>query len=181
MPDASEPSSTVLQSTNPVSTMPPQTPRVDIEFDCLPLRSMVGRPLPADASPGLEQLWQQLRQAADKHGTHNSYYLNRGRCQFHLTNHPQIGQIAFRFGGVVLTDSADQRTVSADLTVDLAAETCDWLEASVVAWLAKSVVRAVELEFDRYILAGDLARTQQRLAELEQQAEASGGFLGMYL
>jgi hypothetical protein len=129
----------------------------------------------------LEQLWQRLRQAADKHGTHNSYYLNRGRCQFHLTNHPQIGQIAFRYSGVVLTDTTDQRTVSADLDVELATETCDWLEASVVTWLAKSVVRAVELEFDRYILAGDLARTQQRLAELEQQAESSGGFLGMYL
>ncbi|MBL8890575.1 MAG: hypothetical protein JNL67_11410 [Planctomycetaceae bacterium] len=156
-------------------------PRVDIEFDCLPLRSTAGRTLPLDASPGLERLWSQLRQAAEKHGTHNSYFLNRGRCRFHLTNHPQLGQVTFAFSGVVLTDGQDQRTVSSELHVELEQETCDWLEQPIVTWLAKTVIRAVEIEFDRYIHAGDLARTQQRLAELEQQAQSSGGYLGMYL
>jgi hypothetical protein len=156
-------------------------PRVDIEFDCLPLRSTAGRTLPADSSPGLERLWTLLRQAAEKHGTHNSYFLNRGRCRFHLTNHPHLGQIAFRFTGVVLTDTQDQRTVSSELNVELEQETCDWLEQDAVPWLAKTVVRAVEIEFDRYIHAGDLARTQQRLDELEQQAQSTGGYLGMYL
>jgi hypothetical protein len=160
------------------STCPP---RVDIEFDCLPLRSTTGRELPPDSSPGFERLWTALHQAVQKHGIHNSYYLNRGRCRFHLTNHPQIGQVSFRFSGVVLTDSQDQRTVSSDLSVELEQETCDWLEQNIVTWLAKTVIRAVEIEFDRYIHAGDLARTQQRLDELEQQAQAKGGYLGMYL
>jgi len=156
-------------------------PRVDIEFDCLPLRSIAGRSLPADGSPGLEQLWIRLHAALEKHGAHNTYFLNRGRCRFYLTNHSQIGQITFNFSGTILTDPQDQQTVSADLTVELTEETCDWLEQPIVVWFAKSVTRAVEVEFDRYILAGDLAKTHQRLAELEQQEESTGGFLGMYL
>ncbi|MDP1560506.1 MAG: hypothetical protein Q8M16_03825 [Pirellulaceae bacterium] len=159
----------------------PCPPRVDIEFDCLPLRSTANRALPPDSSPGFERLWRSLQQAADKHGIHNTYFLNRGRCCFHLTNHPQLGQVTFSFSGVVLTDGQDQRTVSSDLVVELQQETCDWLEQNIVTWLAKTVVRAVEIEFDRYIHAGDLARTQQRLDELEQQAQAKGGYLGMYL
>jgi hypothetical protein len=159
----------------------PRPPRVDIEFDCLPLRSIAQRTLPADSSPGLEQLWTRMQAALAKHGAHHSYFLNRGRCRFYLTNHPQVGQITFDFVGTLLTDTEDQRTVASDLTVELAAETCDWLEQTIVAWFAKSVSRAVEIDFDRYIMAGDLARTQQRLAQFEQQETSSGGFLGMYL
>lgn len=163
-----------------VMSDPEPTP-IPIEFDCLPLRSVAGRPVPADASPGLEQLWQNLEQAAEKHGLHNSYFLHRGRCEYRMTNHGELGRIIFHFSGTVLTDKDDQRTVGSDLTVVLAEETCDWLEQAVVVWFTKSVARAVEVEFDRFIQAGDLARTQQRLAEIEQQTTNAGGYLGMYL
>lgn len=154
---------------------------VEIEFDCIPLRSVARFDVPVDASPGLEQLTTRLRDCAQKHGTHNAYFLARGKCNYGLTNDPMIGQLRFRFDGVVVTDEKDERTKTADLKVSLDSETCNWLHQSIVEWFEQTVCRAVEVEFDKYIQAGDLARTQKRLAEIEQQEKESGGFLGMYL
>ena len=42
-------------------------------------------------------------------------------------------------------------------------------------------LRAVEIEFDRYIAAGDLAQTKQRIEQLQAQSDQKGGFVGMYL
>jgi hypothetical protein len=44
-----------------------------------------------------------------------------------------------------------------------------------------SVKRAVEVEFDKYIAAGDLSRAIQRLAREQNASDAAGGFLGMNL
>ena len=41
----------------------------------------------------------------------------------------------------------------------MVSETCDWLTQPASAWLAESVTKAVEIEFDRFISAGDLAQT----------------------
>ena len=87
----------------------------------------------------------------------------------------------FRFDGTVLTDEDDCKTVRSDLRVELVRETCDWLTAPATDWLAESVSRAVEVEFDRYIEAGDLAQTKARIEKLKAESDERGGFVGMYL
>ncbi len=154
---------------------------VDIQFDCLPLRSVARWDPPLDASPRLHDFYACLKQAYLQHGTHNTYYLHNASCIFHLTNAADIGMLEFAFEGVVITDAADQRTQGSDLRVQLVRETCHWLNEPVVAWFRESVEHSVRVEFDRYIQAGDLARTRERIAQLEKVSDQSDGFLGMYL
>lgn len=154
---------------------------VHIEFDCLPLRSITRWDVPLDASPAYQLLCHQVKQAYDRHGAHNAYFLYRAKCRFHLTNRPEVGMLDFAFHGVVLTDESDCRTRSSDLTVELVGETCSWLSQPIVRWFEETVRRAVEVEFDRYIEAGDLARTQQRIEQLQAESDQHDGFLGMYL
>ena len=87
----------------------------------------------------------------------------------------------FRFEGTLFTDSDDKSTERCDLTVELQRETCDWLTEPVVNWFAESVRRAVCVEFDRYIAAGDLDQTRNRIAKLQAASDEAGGFVGMYL
>jgi hypothetical protein len=154
---------------------------VNIEFDCLPLRSLGRIDLPVDAPPEDQQRLARLQRAAKKHGLHNTYYLLNGCCAFRLTNHDEIGMVEFVFEGTVLTDAADQRTVQGDLAVELQSEICEWLTPQAVEWLAETVTHAVKVEFDRYIAAGDLQKTIERIERLEHETEARGGFLGMGL
>lgn len=154
---------------------------VEIEFDCLPLRSVGRLDIPLDASPKYRARCERIKRALESHGSHNTYFLHSARCAFHLTNDPQLGMIEFRFEGTVLTDGADQKTASTDLEVELVRETCDWLTAPVTDWLAESVSRAVQAEFDRYIAAGDLAQTVKRIEALQAESDERGGFVGMYL
>ncbi len=156
-------------------------PAVEITFDCTPLRSVRWIDIPSDASPVYRQRLERVRQAVARHGTRNTYYLTNGSCTFRLTNAPTGGWVQFAFEGTVLTDDADKTTVGSDLAARLEKETCDWLTQPAVAWLAVSVKHAVEAEFDRYIAAGDLARTEERLAREQAASDASGGFLGMNL
>ena len=60
-------------------------------------------------------------------------------------------------------------------------ETCDWLTQPVVEWFGESVKRAVAVEFDRYIQAGDLDKAKARAAKIQQECDDAGGFVGMYL
>jgi hypothetical protein len=154
---------------------------VEIEFDCLPLRSVSRLDVPIDASPKYEQFVHRVKAALETHGAHNSYYLHRASCVFHLTNEPKRGEIAFQFEGVALTGPKDRTTRSVDLSVELLRETCGWLSEPIVQFFAESVQHAVLVEFDRYIEAGDLTRTEQRLEKLAEQNELSEGFVGMYL
>lgn len=154
---------------------------VEIEFDCLPLRSITRWDVPLDASPEYEQLMRALQQSAEKHGLHNTYFLHNAHCTYHLTNQPDTGMLDFRFQGIVLTDVDDRRTRGCDLEVELVRETCAWLTEPVVQWFSETVARAVEIEFDRYIDAGDLERTQQRIEQLQAQSDDHDGFLGMFL
>lgn len=154
---------------------------VEIAFRCLPLRSVTSFALPVDASAEMEQIYRNLRAAAQKHGLHNSYYLYDGSCIFHLTNHDQIGTITFSFAGAVLTDADDLHTLRSDLEVQLTGEVCEWLVAPVVDWFADTVRVAVKVEFDRFIAAGDLQKTIQRLEQLQAASDAQGGFLGAWL
>lgn len=154
---------------------------VEIEFDCLPLRSVTRIDVPVDASPAYEQFVLRVKAALEKHGTHNAYYLYSASCTFHLTNDPQTGMVRYAVEGVVLTDVDDQKTRACDLTIRLERETCPWLTEPIVEFLAESVKHALTVEFDRYILAGDLEKTRQRIEKVQAEAEASGGFIGMYL
>ncbi len=67
------------------------------------------------------------------------------------------------------------------IQVDLAAESCDWLTESVVAWLAETVSKSVAVEFDRYIAAGDLEKTIDRVKKMQAASDEAGGYVGMYL
>ncbi len=154
---------------------------VEIEFDCLPLRTVTRVDIPVDASPAYEQFVLRVKAALEKHGAHNAYYLYSASCTFHLTNDPQNGMVRYAVEGVVLTDTEDQRTRACDLTIRLERETCAWLTEPSVEFLSESVKYAVMVEFDRYIRAGDLEKTRQRIEKVQAETEASGGFIGMYL
>jgi len=154
---------------------------VEIEFDCLPLRSVARLDVPVDASPKYAQFVERVKQAMAKHGTHNTYYLHRGTCTFHLTNDPDQGSIVFGFEGTAMTGEQDLQTRSVDVRVQLAQETCPWLSEPVVSFFAESVQRAVLVEFDRYIRAGDLEKTEARIQAINEQSDSAQGFVGMYL
>jgi hypothetical protein len=154
---------------------------VEISFECLPLRSVGRMDIPLDASPRFRELCERIKQAIGRHGSHNSYFLHDAQCIFHLTNQPDVGTLEFRFQGTVLTDPQDRETIATDLDVTLIRETCDWLTEPVVAWFNETVSKAVQIEFNRYIFAGDLEQTKQRMAALQARADQEGGYLGMYL
>ncbi|MCC6508907.1 MAG: hypothetical protein IT423_07355 [Pirellulaceae bacterium] len=154
---------------------------VDIAFDCLPLRTVTRVDIPIDASPVLAAKMLRVKQAIEKHGVLNSYFLHNAHCKFHFTNDPREGMVEFEFDGTVLTDTHDLQTQSCDLHVTLTRETCSWLNQTIVQWLSGSVQRAVQLEFDRYIKAGDLQKVQERLDRIQRASDEAGGFVGMYL
>lgn len=154
---------------------------VEIKFDCLPLRCVVGFEIPDEASPKFRARCENLLRAVRKHGAYNAFYLYNASCRFHLTNRADLGMLTFDFEGTVLTNESDERTASADLRVELAQETCDWLNQPIVEWFGESTRRAVMVEFDRYIAAGDLAKTIERLEKARADCESQGGFVGMGL
>ncbi len=156
-------------------------PPVAIRFDCTPLRAAAGVRVPAEASPRFRALVARMEAASRRHGIRNTYYLSAATCRFHLTNLPDIGWVEFAVEGTVITDDRDTRTVGSDLEVVLVRETCDWLTQPAVEWLTVSARRAVEAEFDRYIAAGDLERSLERLRREQADSDAAGGFLGMNL
>jgi hypothetical protein len=154
---------------------------VEVTFDCLPLRSVGRLDAPLDASPKFRALCERIKLAIDRHGSHNTYYLYNASCRFHLVNHEHFGMLDFRFEGTVFTDSQDQQTERCDLSVELTRETCDWLKEPIVDWFRETVIRAVTVEFDRFIEAGDLEKARQRLEQMRSTADQQGGYLGMYL
>jgi hypothetical protein len=156
-------------------------PAVHVAFDCQPLRSLGRLDIPIDASPRFRQKLERIQAAISSHGARNTYYLTNAVCRFQLTSDPAIGMVEFTVEGTVLTDESDTRTVGSDLSINLERETCDWLTQPAVEWLAVSAKRAVEVEFDRYIAAGDLSRAVARLEQEQQHVDEAGGFLGMNL
>jgi hypothetical protein len=154
---------------------------VEIQFDCRPLRTIARLDIPLDASPKFRQLCERIKSAIDRHGSYNTYYLYNGRCVYHLTNDATLGRIEFRVEGTVFTDESDQRTVRCDLDVELVSETCDWMTEPVVAWFRQTVERSLQVEFDRYIAAGDLNKALERIARLQAETEQAGGYVGMFL
>lgn len=154
---------------------------VGITFDCMPLRSVGRMDIPIDASPRYRQFCETVKASIEKHGSHNSFFLYNAHCKYRLTNDPARGLIDFKFQGTVLTNVDDTKTKHCDLDVELAGETCDWLTSTIVEWFADTVRRSVAVEFDRYIAAGDLEQTKQRIAKIQEASDEADGFLGMYL
>ncbi|PHS13230.1 MAG: hypothetical protein COA78_07315 [Blastopirellula sp.] len=154
---------------------------VEIEFDCIPLRSIGRLEIPLDASPKYQQHCVRVKEAMAKHGTLNSFFLYNGRCTYHLVNKADEGTLEFKFGGTILTDSQDQHAHDTDLTVELSKETCSWLSEPIVRWFAETVKRSVAVEFDRYISAGDLRKTMDRIEKIQAASDNADGFIGMYL
>lgn len=154
---------------------------VEIEFDCLPLRSIDQSVAPEEMSPKLAAKIQRIHDAIAKHGVLNAYYLHNAKCVYHLTNDPDQGMLQYSVEGVVLTDESDMSARSCDLAIELSRETCPWINQGVVDWIAETVQRAVLVEFNRFVAAGDLSKTVDRLNKLQEETDASGGFVGMYL
>ena len=154
---------------------------VEISFDCLPLRSLGRLDIPLDASPKYRRRCERIKAALEKHGSHNSYYLYNAVCSYRLTNDDAVGMIQLGFEGTLLTDSDDRRAERCDLQIELKNETCDWLTEPVVAWFRETVRKAVAVEFNRYIEAGDLAKTAARIEKIRAESDDAGGFVGMYL
>jgi hypothetical protein len=154
---------------------------VDITFDCLPLRTIGRLDIPIDASPKYRARCEKLRKAIETHGSYNTYFLYNAQCTFHVTNSDEIGMLQFRFEGTALTDAGDQTTLRCDLDVELARETCDWLTEPIVEWFRETVPRAVTVEFDRYIAAGDLEQAVKRIERIQAESDQRGGYVGMYL
>ena len=154
---------------------------VEITFDCLPLRTVTRRDIPLDASPKYRALCERILLALDTHGAFNTYFLYHATCTFHLTTDAQIGMLQFSLEGTVMTDSSDMKTERTALAVTLQRETCDWLTEPIVTWFQTTVSRAVQVEFDRYIAAGDLQQALARLEKIQHASDTQDGFLGMGL
>jgi hypothetical protein len=154
---------------------------VEITFDCLPLRSISRMDIPLDASPRYRQRCENIKAAIETYGSHNTYYLYNAHCIFHLTNDADIGMMEFTFEGTIMTDATDQEAAEAHFQTKLERETCEWLTEPVVAWFKDTVPRAVIVEFNRYIAAGDLEQAKRRIAALQAKADQQGGYMGMYL
>jgi hypothetical protein len=153
-------------------------PVVDIVFDCLPLRCVGRVDVPLDASPAFRARLEHLARSIEKHGTSNSYFLYNARCVFRLANSDIEGMIRFAFEGTILTDASDAKATQADLKTELVGETCGGVPPAVLDWLRTMVDRAVLIEFDRFIAAGQLAERVGQLGE-GAHAAALADFRGM--
>lgn len=147
---------------------------VDISFSCLPLRSVGRLDVPIDASGTYRIRYERLREALKSHGAERTYYLYDAHCGFHLANSEIEGMVRFDFEGIVRTDASDALTDHVELDVKLASETCAGIPAEVEAWLTQRVKKAVAIEFDRFIAAGQLAGRASELGQLERLSDLSG-------
>lgn len=148
-------------------------PVVEITFDCLPLRSVARLDPPLDASADLQQRHATLVQALETYGRERVYYLYNARCVFRLANSEIEGMIRYEFDGIVRTDAGDALTEEVDLRVKCAGETCGGIPDGADAWLQQRVRRAVAIEFDRFIQAGQLAERTAALGQIERLSDVA--------
>lgn len=155
-------------------------PVVEIEFDCLPLRSIGRIDVPLDASPSFRIRCERLKRAIDSYDNERAYFLYNTQCTFRLANSEIVNMLRFTFDGIVLTDRSDCKADRADVEVQLAVETCGGVPPAALEWLRGVVTRAVLVEFDRFISAGQLAARVRELAQVDSLAAVSD-FAGMNL
>jgi hypothetical protein len=133
-------------------------PPIEIVFDCLPLRSLGRLDVPLDASEEFRERAERIKAALAEFGAERTYYLYNAHLVFRFANSEIDGACRFEFEGIVRTDAGDRKTVDAQLDVRLVSETCGGVPAEVGPWLIDQVRRAVTVEFDRFIAAGELER-----------------------
>jgi hypothetical protein len=133
-------------------------PVVEIQFDCLPLRSVARLDVPLDASDHERRRVERIKAAIEQHGIDRTYFLDNAHCLFRFANSQIDGLCRFSFEGVVRTDAGDHKCESAMLDVELVSDTCRGVPPAVLEWLIERVRQAVAIEFDRFIAAGELAR-----------------------
>jgi hypothetical protein len=153
-------------------------PIVDIAFDCLPLRSVGRIDVPIDASPAYRDRCERLQRAIEKYGAANTYFLYNTRCVYRLANSDIDNMLRFTFDGFVITDRSDGKADRAELTVKLTSETCGPMLPEVQAWFSRVVERAVLIEFDHFIAAGQLAQRVEDLGQVDSIADVTD-FTGM--
>ncbi len=153
-------------------------PVVDIAFDCLPLKSVTRVDVPLDASPAFRSRCERLQQAIELHNGENAYFLYNTRCTYRLANSDIDNMLRFSFDGALLTDRSDCKADRVDLNVVLVAETCGGVPAAAMHWLRRVIERAVLIEFDRFIAAGQLAERVNQLGQVHSIADIAS-FAGM--
>ncbi len=153
---------------------------VDIAFDCLPLRSVGRLDVPLDASPVYRERVERLNAALAAHSADRTYFLYNARCIFRLANSEIAGMLRFDFEGIVCTDAGDLLTESVALDIRLTSETCGGVPAHAEPWLQQQVEKAVAIEFDRFIAAGQLASRAEEIGQLDRLSDL-GGFSGMHV
>lgn len=151
---------------------------VDIAFDCLPLRSVGRLDVPIDASSVYRARQERLQTALETYGAQNTYFLYNARCILRFANSEVEGMARFQFEGILRTDAGDTLTEFIDLDMRLVGETCDGIPDEVVAWLEHRVQKAVAIEFDRFIAAGNLTACTDQIGQLEKLSDL-GSFVGM--
>jgi hypothetical protein len=153
-------------------------PRVEIAFDCLPLRSVGRLDIPLDASDAFRRRAGRIKAALADHGAERTYFLYNGHCVFRFANSDIAGACRFEFEGVVRTDAGDRLCQEAIVDARLVSETCGGVPEEATAWLAERVRLAVGIEFDRFIAAGQLAQRADQLGAEANLADV-GGLSGM--
>ena len=146
-------------------------PAVDISFSCLPLRSVGRLDVPMDASGVYRVRYERLRTALAKYSPDRTYYLYDAHCSFRLANSEIEGIVRFNFEGIVRTDAGDALTEQVELDVTLVSETCGGIPPEVETWLHGRVQKAVAIEFDRFIAAGQLSSRTSEIGQLERLSD----------
>jgi hypothetical protein len=129
---------------------------IDIAFDCLPLRSVSRLDVPLDASDALRRRAERIKAAIEAFGAERTYFLHNAHCIFRFANSEVDGICRLDFDGFVRTDAGDRRCEQTLLEIRLVSETCGGVPEPVQAWLVERVRRAVAIEFDRFLAAGQL-------------------------
>ncbi|WP_428308368.1 hypothetical protein [Lacipirellula sp.] len=149
----------------------PQSSVVDVEFECIPLRTIGRTDIPMDASPAQRRRAEHMQSAINSYGVERTYFLQNARCVFRFANSDVEGSCRFEFEGVARTDAGDRKCDEVTLETTLVSETCGGVPPAVQAWLVERVHRAVLVEFDRFIAAGQLAA---RAAEADAPTKLDG-------
>jgi hypothetical protein len=134
--------------------------------------------VPFEASPAYRERCERLQHALEKHGAANTYFLYNTRCVYRLANSDIDNMLRFSFDGVLRTDRSDCRAESAELSVKLTSETCGPMSPEVLAWFNRVVERAVLIEFNHFIAAGQLAERVEDLRQVGSIADVAD-FSGM--
>ncbi len=151
----------------------------DIAFDCLPLRSVGRVDVPLDASTAFRQRCEHLQQELETQAGKNAYFLYNAHCVFRLANSDVHNMLRFTFEGTVWTDHSDRTSAGANLRIELAAETCGGVSADALDWFRGIVERAVLIEFDRFIAAGQLEKRATETGRAQQRVTDLTGFAGL--